>query len=254
MPSSSWRTFAPWTLLVLLLVAASIGAAAGLAASPSSTTSVATESNVSSESSVSSPARWVDQLLATTKAAGSAHFSYRSVTTSPTPELNSTDSGTGVVDFAARRLRVTQTLQQDTASQGRWQPHQAASTSQTFSMVTIGSQTWEGVDDQWTKVDLPHAAFDRLGLVFGSAALAAIDGPLPIATVRRLGPATVGGAATTRYLVATVRARPCNAKVAAAERGSSIGPTTVWVDGRGRLVRASFTTRQVVPGPASVHG
>lgn len=240
----SWRAITPWALLALVLVGAGIGAAIGHAGAPLATSAAAG----------TSPAQWVDQVLATTKEAGTAHFTYRSTTTSSTARLNTSQSGSGAVDFAARRLRVTTTIGQYSASQGRWQPHQVTTSPESITVITIGTQTWEGFGGQWTKIRWPRNPDDRLGLNFGSEALLDIEGALPIKSVHTLGPARVGGVDTTRYLVTSSPPRPCNAQQSDAMRGSSIGPTTIWVDGHGRLVRASLTTHAIVRVPASFHG
>ena len=93
------------------------------------------------------------------------------------------------------------------------------------------------------KLPLPRDPHVALGLELAanaSVALAGLEGIEPVASVRKLGPASVHGAATTRYLVTDAPLRSCGHTGIPASAEAQ-GPTTVWVDHAGRLVRARFT-------------
>jgi hypothetical protein len=225
------RRIVPWALLVVVLVGTGVGAVVGQTNAPSAPRPT--------------PAQWIDGVLATTRAAGSAHFGYSHVTTSPNPALRSTLTGNGVVDFATRSVRVSEVDQQVEVTGGPLRPHDAA---QQIAMETIaiGASSWQRFLGGWVKDPQLPDLDDPLSLQRAgnaSVALAGIAGPEPVVSVRTLGPAALGGVATTRYLVTTAPPRPCAAQQAAAVSGDALGPTMLWVDGRGRLVRASVTMR-----------
>jgi hypothetical protein len=242
------RRLVPWALLAVLLVGLVAGAVIGQVGAPSASTS-------GSAATAGAAGRWVDELLASTRAARSAHFSYTSVSRSPIAVFNSRVSGRGVVDFAGHRVSVTE-LQSTPPSQGPQHAHQLSLVplgDQVTRTVSVGKSTWTQVGGRWLKIALPANPYDRLGLsAEATAALIGVEGIEPVGSIRRLGPADVGGVPTTRYQVTTARPRPCNARQAAALRGNYIGPTDLWVDGRGRLVQATLTTHADLQVPASL--
>ncbi len=105
--------------------------------------------------------------------------------------------------------------------------------------IDIGKSSYEKDFGSWTKTSRGTSADDPLGLddALGPFTLGPIGGGEPVMGVEDLGPATVGGVATTRYLV-TTRAPSCAAAQAALQAGNYWRPTTLWVDSQGRLVRA----------------
>ena len=74
--------------------------------------------------------------------------------------------------------------------------------------------------------------------------------------MRKLGPAGVDGVGTTRYLVTDATLQPCTHTAIPASVETQ-GPTTVWVDHKGRLVQARFTLStggDVLPSSPAVPG
>ena len=86
------RRFAPWSLLGLLTLGVAAGAASGVAGQ---------------SSSLSARAQ-IAQIIAATTSAPSARFSYLLATTSSSPFLRSSGSGTGEVDFTTDSMRVSE--------------------------------------------------------------------------------------------------------------------------------------------------
>ena len=221
------RRFLPWALLGLLVVGVAVGAAVGQTQSP-----------------VVTPAQWVAGVVAATEATGSAHLHYVNVTTSQDPSEASVVSGAGVVDFTEGTFRVTETYRQHQFESINGGPlhltaddwgQQTIAIGQTLYMNFTSGPPFGG----WTKTHLPRDEHQDLGLDATGAedALGGFVGPTPVDAVRTLGPGSVDGVAATRYLVTTEPLYICGA------HGRTIyvhqfAPTTVWVDGQGRLLRA----------------
>ena len=190
------RRLVPWVLVVLLGLGAGLGAALGAAASPGTPGLT--------------PAQWVDGVLATTKAAGTARLAFSSITASKNPDLRGTSSGTGAIDFSVRTMRTTEVQHQIEWSIGPGgviDPRPG-----TLSESAIGSTLYQslapvglgfGLHVGWTKLSFPRTS--ALGLASGAAsALIPLAGPYTVLSVRELGSATLDGTATTRYLVRSV--------------------------------------------------
>lgn len=221
------RRLVPWALLLLIGIGAGLGAALGAAHSTSS-----------------SPAQWVAGVFATTEEAGTAHLDDDAVTASPNPVLRGTAVGSGVVDFAAGTFRVSQVDHQNDWTIGPGGQIQLQAETFLEASIAVGPTVYlnlgpiEGAG--WSKESIPR---DRGGLGLGSApgfstALSWLRAPFTVRSVRDLGAADVGGVATTRYLVRSQLRQDCgNGKALPAALVQS-RDTTVWVDGRGRLVQA----------------
>ena len=262
------RRVIPWILLGLLGLGAVAAAAIGQVRSPSAATAPAG----------SSAAQWVATLLATTTDAGTAHFTYSHVTTSPDPQLRGSITGSGEVDFTAGSVQVTEVEQQTeiVPAGGLLQPRAgqpqnvvepargvARKVRNVTKMVGVGTAMYQNVfGNRWVRMGITRDPHAQLGLQLAanaSVALAGLDGVQPVASVRKLGPATLDGVATTRYLVTDHAPQPCagsdQATSAALERLERQNPTTVWVDGRGRLVQARYsisTAGSLPKGPTAL--
>jgi hypothetical protein len=236
------RRAIPVALLGLLLVGVLTAGIAGQIVSPRAHTTAA------AASATSSPGRWVATLLATTARAGTARVTYSQVNASPNPEMRDSIIGRGAVDFVTGAVRVSQVERQagDVASGAR-QPHPgpAAFTpiAGTIATIGVGKAVYEEFAGHWLLLGLPRDPHAQLGLEFvgnASIALGGLEGLEPVASVRRLGPASLEGMPTTRYLV--TNAPLLCGKTPAKNAGFEVqGPTTVWVDGHGRLVQARYT-------------
>jgi hypothetical protein len=247
--------------LGLLLVGSVTAALAGQVGAPTASPIATATAATSGSGADGSAARWVDQVLATTRAAGSAQFGYRTVTRSSIAAFDSSVSGHGVVDFARRRASLTEVQSPATQVQGPQEPHAipVAQVNQTRT-ITIGKSTWEQIDspfggNRWIEFPMPALPTDHLRLPLGaSEALIGVEGAEPVVGVRTVGPATIDGVRTTHYRLVTARPHPCTAAQAAALRGNVTGPTDLWVDGHGRLVQATLAIHADVQAPAPGSG
>ena len=125
------RRVLPWALLGLVGLAAATAAALGAAGAPG-------EPGVT-------PAQWVANLLAATARAGTAHFSYGHVATSPNPDLRSTLHGSGVVDFSHGNVRVTEVDHQVEFEGGSTGPTRATRTVTGDEEIAIGTVAYQRI-------------------------------------------------------------------------------------------------------------
>jgi hypothetical protein len=229
------RRFLPWVLLGVVGVGAIAAAVVGQVESPGVPASV-----------------WVDQLLSTTAAAGTAHLQFSSVTTSPDPSERSAFVGRGVVDFTNGDNRITQLNHQVGFESTNGGPAHPVEQTYTEESVAIGQTVYrndvvilagQSLPAPWIKSNFPRDVHQAFGLDAGSGAedaVAGLAGIESVAAVQTLGPGRVDGAASTRYLISY---QPLD--VCAHGRTVSlplIAPTTVWVDGQGRLLQARVAT------------
>ncbi len=260
------RRLVPWALLGLLVVGVAVGAVLGQSQSPSGPL----PSAAGSGSAPVPAAVWVRDLLATTARAGSARFSYVQVMESPNPVLRNTIAGTGAVDFTKSAVQVAEIERQGISSTaGLLLPQLSqpvrnaveparqlvAPPNNVVDTIAIGKTVYQELGYRWMKLALPRDPHVTLGLQLAanaSVALAGLEGIEPVASVRKLGPARVDGVGTTRYLVMDTTLQPCTHTVIPAPFETQ-GPTTVWVDHEGRLVRASFILSSSGYLPPSVH-
>jgi hypothetical protein len=223
------RRLLPWALVGLVGIGAGVGAALGQANAPGT--------------AAASPAQWVARVLATTKAAGTAHLHFTEVTASSNPDLRGSSAGSGVVDFAAGTFRVS-----DIAHQLDWTigpTGQVRTHPETFGQkeIAVGPAVYQsiGTDDPlsgWIKETAPR---DDGAIGLGSAdgfadPLLSLTAPYTVRRVRDLVRASLGGESTTRYLVES-RLRLHCPKSATATR-QPMQRTTLWIDGQGRLMQA----------------
>ncbi|HUE06004.1 MAG TPA: hypothetical protein VMP41_01175 [Acidimicrobiales bacterium] len=220
------RRLLPWALLGLLTLGVAVGAVFGQLESPAQT-----------------PAQWVADLVAATQAAGTAHLQFSNVTTSGVSQA-SKSAGIGVIDFSNGDFRLTTLLrQQQFESTNGGAPRL---TNQIWSQETIAigqtvynelnaSQPFGG----WAEGHYPRVLHQEFGLGVSGAedAVAGLAGPTPVDAVHPMGPASVGGVPATRYAITTEPLYVCGA------HGRTLyvrrfAPTTLWVDGQGRLLRA----------------
>jgi hypothetical protein len=220
------RRVLPWALLSLLVLAGLGGAGFGMATQPS-------KSSASPE---------VSKILAATRAAGTARFSYSSVMSSANPLLRAVFMGKGSVDFHAAAMRSTQSITSTGVSiTGDAAPRRKIQTS-------LSGEIW--INDhyyiqlplpfgamQWIESGLPVASSGAFGVIenLGSLSDLFTEIEMPGATIQNLGPQTLSGIPTTQYLLTP----SCSEEKEAVGVRESIGPVHLWVDDMGRLTRAS---------------
>lgn len=235
------RRFVPWLLLVALGLSVAGFAALGAVESPGTT-----------------PAQWVDNVLAATAAAGSAHLRFTSVTTVPSPLSDSVTFGSGVVDFRSGSYNVTQLFRDAGQESTNGGPTRAVLQTWEEESIAIGQSIYTRFEEPptfpfsgWSKARFPRNVHQALGLDAGTAAEQAMSGLTlitPVVAVRTLGPGSIRGVATTRYVVTSEPLYVCSAK-GGTELVEQVGPTTVWVDDQGRLLQVR--TRQHFGGAAA---
>jgi hypothetical protein len=229
------RRFVPWLLIALVALGGAAGAALGIAAhrTPSE-----------------SPSQWVAAVLATTEAAGSARFSFTQITSSPNPDLRGSVAGGGAVNFARGEAHVAEVGHQISFTSTNNQPLHPVHQTNTQRAIVIGSTVYQAnpipgfaFTDKYHRLPFPKLPRAQQGLSLALNAAVALDGlhgPNPVASVRALGPAAVGGTVTTQYEVSYAPLRVCpphQAPVVVRQL-----PTDVWVDDAGRLVQARSTS------------
>jgi hypothetical protein len=247
------RHVVPWGLLLLIGVGAGLGAALGAAGSP----------GTAGSSVLAGPEaqQWLTGVLASTKAAGTAHLDSTSVATSPDPDLRQSGTGSGVVNFATRSFRVSETDHTLSWSSENGGPTHVQRETTTDGEIVIGRSDYEnfglpGLRGSWTEQPVQRDE-GELGFAFADGfgpVLSALTGPFTAVTVTRLGTATVIGTSTTRYLVQTQigpsTGAPCPTRKGTRQK-PLLGRTTVWVDDAGRLVQVRVHSYFSGKAPAS---
>jgi hypothetical protein len=234
------RRLVPWALLGLLTVGAAAGIALGVANQPGQT-----------------PAQWVATAFAATTRAGTARFVYNKVTSSSNPNLRSSLSGFGVVDFTRGDVRTTQLEHDVTFGGDPLGTLQAVPSTETVGEVGIGRTDYVSFDAplnrNWMREDFPSEPRSGLtldGLFDASLALSVLE-ENPAAGVQDAGRATVEGVATTKYLVPVVPVVVCSGPHNTKALTIRQSPSAVWIDQAGRIVQVRSDIRgQFGPVPA----
>ena len=227
------RYLAPWLLLSIVLVGAAAGAVLGIA----------------QKSSTATPSQWVADVLAATERAGSAHFSYTHVTSSPDAELRDSLSGHGAVDFTTGDVRVSEVDHDISFTSTDNQPLHPVPSTSTEKAIVVSGTTYQAnpipgfaFSDKYHVLAFPALPRAQRGLALAlnaSIALSTLRGPYAVASVTDLGPAQIGGVATSQYEIEYAPLHVCTphqAPQVLAQR-----PSRVWLDAAGRLVRVRST-------------
>jgi hypothetical protein len=228
------RRLVPWALLSVVALGAAAGAAVGIAHGTAPET----------------PAQWVAAVLATTERAGTARFSYTHVTSSPNPDLRGSLSGSGEVNFVTGDARVSEVDREISFNSTGNEPPHPVQSSDTVKAVVIGGTVYQAnpipgfrFTALYRVLPFPKLPRAQRGLSLALNAAVALDslrGPNAVASVRKLGPATIHGALTTRYEVTFSPLRVCaphQQPVVVTQR-----PSDMWVDGGGRLLQVRSTS------------
>jgi hypothetical protein len=228
------RRLMPWVLVSLVAFGAAAGAALGIAHKTAS----------------EAPSQWVAAVLATTEKAGTAHFSYTHVTSSPNAELRGSLSGNGNVNFVTGNAQVTEVDHEISFSSTDNQPLQPVHSTNTLKAIVIGGTVYQadpipgiGFTNAYRVLPFPKLprAQRRLSLALNAAvALDSLHWPNAVASVRNLGPATIDGTATTQYEVTYAPLHVCAPHQPPAVVTQR--PSYVWIDDAGRLVQVRSTS------------
>jgi hypothetical protein len=228
------RRLVPWVLVSLIAVGAGAGAALGTAHGASSET----------------PSQWVAALLATTQKAGTASFSYTQITSSPNANLRGSLAGNGTANLVTGDARVTEVDHEVSFSSTNGQPLHPVHSTNTVNATVIGGTIYQadpipgvGLTSDYHVLAFPKLPRAQRGLSLALNASVALDtlrGPSAVASVRKLGPDTVDGAAATQYEVTYAPLHICSSHrppEVVHQRASE-----VWVDNAGRLVQVRSTS------------
>ena len=227
------RRLIPWLLLSLVLVGAAAAAALGVAQKSASAT----------------PSQWVTDVLAATARAGSAHFSYTHVTSSPNPDLRGALSGHGVVDFTTGDVRVTEVDRDITFSSTGNQPLHPIHSTTTEDAIVVGGTVYQAnpipglaFTEKYRVLAFPALPRSQRGLSLALNAAIALDAlreTYTVDSVTDLGAAEVGGVVTTQYAVGYAPLHVCAPHQA--PQTLTQHPSRVWIDSAGRLVQVRST-------------
>ena len=234
------RKLLPWSLLILLGLGTGLGAALAVSSAPQL-----------------SPAAWVSNVLSRTAAAGSARFTYTHITMSSNRDERNHSAGFGQVDFITGNVQVVEVDHDTELVSGPLSPSHPVLSTTTETAIGIGSTMYSQFDigafvSPW--ITLTHWRSPRrdLGLLgaenAGVALQGLIGGLTPVDRVRDLGPITLNGYPTTRYLVSDAPPQMCPS-VRRSTIGDTQGPSTMWIDPQGRLVQVKivFHDRDRIP-------
>jgi hypothetical protein len=208
-----------------------------------------------SESSKLTPQQWANGVVAATEATGTAHFRYANVTTSADPSQDSTSEGIGVIDFSKGAFRVVEVVHQEEFVSTNGGSPRLTSVVFDHETIAIGQNVYSGLHSSvrvaaWSSFHIDRNESQSFGLTASGAedALGGLVGPTPVDAVRVLGPGSVDGVAATRYQIETEPLYVCG-KHGQTLFFSQPAPTTLWVDGQGRLLRTRTSVRN--PGFSS---
>jgi hypothetical protein len=196
-------------------------------------------------------AAWVAGVLATTAAAGTAHLRYDSATKSPDPAYRVTQHGSGVVDFSSRDFQVTEVSHEIQTEAFDGEPAREMPETWTEESIGIGKLLYWNLSSpisNWTKFPDrdPHRALGLDQVPGADYVMGGLDDTIPVVSVQALGPATVQGVSTTRYRVTNETFHYCLPQSKKLSL-TLVWPTTLWVDGEGRIVQVA-TSQQLSSG------
>jgi hypothetical protein len=214
----------PWTLVGLVAVAGLVGALVGVSNQPSPP---ATQPTVS-------------QIVAATRAVGTARFTFSSVARSKNPLLRSLSAGSGAVDFRSRSVISVERDESSTLAQDGTAPSHQVTQTVLNDQIWVGQTFYSnfGVVGQhygigWIKAKLPNESSGPLGLLDEVTPIGFLDSELGIrgTKIELLRSEVLGGETTTKYRVAVPTcSRPSSPQ-------SVLGSISIWLDGEGRLVQ-----------------
>jgi len=245
MPSSGMRRALPWVTVGLLILGVGAGVGLGIAGQTPTPTPLTATGQIS-------------RIVAATRQAGTARFTYSSRNTSTNRLLRGSAQGSGEVDFGADTMRTVE-RDRSIGSSGT-----SAATEKPVAQDNVIDQVWigrteytrlelaHGSDSTWIKGPIwPKDSFGSLGMLedVGPLGALALDEGVPGLRVEAAGSGTVHGVETTEYRLVVPT---CGATTPSDGIGESTGPLQLWVDDQGRLLQARQSMTEDIAKNASL--
>jgi hypothetical protein len=236
---SGMRRALPWLTVGLLVLGLGAGTGLGIAgqtATPSALTAT----------------RQISLIVAATRGARTARFSYVDLTTSPNRLLRSSDRGSGQIDFRADTMQTAERDRSISYSGTSASTTKAVAQDLEMDDVWIGRtqylrfspQTSLSLPSPWIKgTTWPKGSFGPLGTLgqVGPIGDLGEDESMPGFRVEEVGTGMVHGVETTQYQVVVPL---CGRSAPPDGITSSMAPLQLWVDSQGRLVQARQSTTE----------
>jgi hypothetical protein len=241
------RSALPWLTVGLLVLGVGAGVGLGIAGqtpTPAQLTGTATAQ--------------ISRIVAATRRAGTARFTYASTGTSTNRLLRATSRGSGEVDFGAATLQTTQRDRSIGFSGSSLSTERPVTQENVIDQVWIGRTEYtrlefnDNADSPWIKgPTFPKNTFGSLGALqqVGPLGELSLDEGVPGLRVEDIGSGTVHGAPTTEYELVVPT---CDASTPKDGLSESTGPLQLWVDGHGRLVQARQSMTEDIAKDAHV--
>jgi len=231
------RRLIPWTLVTLVAIAGLAAALVGLANQPSHPATQLT----------------VSEIVAATRSAGTARFTYSSVAASRNPLLRSSSTGKGAVDFRTGSVTTAERSTSLNISQDGNAPNRRVTETMLNAQIWVGHTFYTQLDvggqhfaNGWIKAKLPSGSSSLLGMLDEVTPIGFLDGELGIrgTKVERLRSENLNGMEVTRYRVVVPT---CSGTSTASSPQRVLGSIDLWLDGEGRLVQVRDVLRFTDP-------
>jgi hypothetical protein len=225
------RRALPWVTVGLLVLGVGAGVGLGIAGQTPTPAPLTATGQIS-------------RIVAATRRAGTARFTYSSSSTSTNRFLRASTRGRGEVDFGAATLHTTERDRSIGFSGTSAATEKPVAQDNVVDQVLIGRTEYTrlGFDDDsdspWMKGPTwPKDTFGSLGALqqVGPLGALSLDEGAPGLRVEATGPGTVHGVETTEYQFVVPT---CGAITPSDGISESTGPLQLWVDGHGRLLQA----------------
>ncbi len=242
------RRALPWVTVGLLVLGVGAGVGLGIAGQTTTPGALTATGQIS-------------RIVAATRGAGTARFSYSSSSDSTNRLLRGSTRGTGVVNFADDAMRTVE-RDQSIGSSGT-----SAATAKPVAQHNVMDEIWIGRTEYfrfapdnelvslhapWVKgATWPKDLFGPLGALeqIGPLGELALSESVPGLRLLDAGSGRVRGIEATQYRIVVPT---CGTSAPSGGITESMAPLQLWVDGHGRLVQARMTTTEVIAKNARI--
>jgi hypothetical protein len=221
------RRVLPWALVGLVAVVGLIGALVGVA----------------NHSSPPATQLRVSEVIAATRATGTAHFTYSSVAASRNPLLRSASFGEGSVDFTDDSVTTVEQSTSKSISQNANAPSRQVTQTMLNDQIWVDHTFYTQLDVggqhseiEWIKAKLPSGSSGLLGMLDEVDPVGFLDGELGIrgTKIELIRSEMLDGMATTKY---RVDVPTCGTGSTTGSPQNVLGAIDLWLDREGRLVQ-----------------